>query len=208
VNGWLARKLWALLWRRARWLVLGAVGRTAVRAITDREVSRAADDLDARLSPRVRSALESLPGDPVRVGGGAVVATRTARRAGATLRRFGGSGRAATDRVRGVRQRLSGDLAGFGDDLAREQETARRQIRSDLALGDGRGHAAADDALLDLRRPGLTESSGAAHTTLDDPLDLVPAPVRRGRLRSRRPVRSEVARVQRSYRRPHRPWDR
>jgi hypothetical protein len=82
-----------------------------------------------------------------------------------------------------------------------QAELDSRELRADFqryAHGGGpAGERAALDALLDRRSP-----------TDDQPLPTVPAPVSRGRRRSLPPrPRPEVARMQRSYRRPQKPWD-
>lgn len=208
----LVRSLWRLIGRRLGWLAVGSAARVVLKRGASDRVDRAATELGDRLPPTVRAAVETLPGDPLRVGGTAVVAGRSARQAAAgaaEVSRVAGAGRrrvaegvgmvsdAIEARPRPVRSgRLLSDR--FGQEVAEESERARRRLRSRMLrhLGDDTG---ADDALLDLR-PGPADDPWVP----PDP----PPPVRSGRFRRRRQVEPPVARVQRTYHRPRRPWDR
>ena len=207
----LIRGLWRLVGRRIGWVALASVGRILLRRSTSRRVDEAATDLEQRLPEPVRSALTRLPGDPVRVGGGAVVAGRSARQvavgagrasraADVGRRRLGRDiGRVTTalgDRPRPARS--GRDLAArLGAEIQAETDRTERNLRSRLLL-DSRGRAAADDALLDRR----------LDPTAPQPPE-PPPPVPPGRwLAPRRRAGAEVPRVQRTYRPPRRPWDR
>ncbi len=225
----LARGLWRLVGRRLGWVAAASVARTVLRLGASRKVDDAAAEIDQRLPEPVRSALTRLPGDPVRLGGRAVVAGRSARQvavgAGRASRsveagrrrlslRFGQEvDRAATafdGRPRPVRRGRS--LARrLGDDVAAETEDRQRDLRSRM-LANSRGLAAADDALLDRRLSGNEIIDRAEVLQIDDVAEELPPPprpVRPGRLRApRRRAREQVARVQRTYHQPRRPWDR
>lgn len=206
------RSLWRLAGRRLGWLAVGSAARVVLKRGASDRVDRAATELGDRLPPTVRAAVETLPGDPLRVGGTAVVAGRSARQAAAgaaEVSRVAGAGRrrvvdgvtvvsgAIDARPRPVRAgRMLSDR--FGQEVADESERAERRLRSRLLrhLGDD---TAADDALLDLR-PGPADEPWNPPET--------PPPVQTGRLRRRRPVEPPVDRVQRTYQRPRRPWDR
>lgn len=196
-----------LLWRRLRWVALVAAARFVVRRTTARQVDQAAAELGERLPAPVRSALDALPRDAIRAGGGVVVAGRSARRlASGTARatRLANGGRRRVSELAAARPRVGavGRTIGhaIGDDIDRESELSRRELRSRY-LRATVGDAAADEALLDRRDDPLDQRHG-------EPVP-VSETVRPGRWRAPREVaRETVARVQRTYRPPTRPWDR
>ena len=193
----------SLLWRRLRWVAVAAIARLLVRRAAGRQVDQAAAEIEERLPAPIRSALETLPRNPVRAGGGLVVAGRNARRlATGTGRaaRVANDGRRRVAEVNATRPRLGSIRRAIGDDLARESERSRRELRADY-LRATVGDAQADEALLDLRDEPLDQRNGPSLEP--------PEPVRSGRWRApRRVARHTVDRVQRTYRRPTRPWDR
>jgi hypothetical protein len=214
--------LWRLLGRRLGWLAIGALGRFAVRAMTEREVNKVADQLDERLPASVRAAADRLPGDPIKSGAQAVVAGRSLRRAANGSAR---AAKAANDGRRAVSAqagragaqvgRLADRAAAVGElrqEVRRESELARRELHAHRLQVSGAGRAAADDALLDRRSPTESLDLGVDDPHADGdaahPLDRIPEPVTSGRRRFRARPEALVQRVQRSYRKPTRPWDR
>ena len=100
-------------------------------------------------------------------------------------------------------------MVRLGAEVRAETDDRRRQLRSRMLL-HSRGRTAADDALLDRRTmAGELLDPGDEIDFLDvDPVG-PPPPVRAGRWRAPRPrPEPPVARVQRTYQRPRRPWDR
>lgn len=188
-----------LKWRRLRWFAVGAVLRFVVRRTASRSVDQATADIEDRLPPPVRRALDMVPADAVRAGGSAVVAARTARRVAAGSRR---ASRLATDGSRRVAHRIQ-RVRSIGDEIGREAELKRRELKAEY-LRVTRGNAAADDALLDLRADELEPLADWQ----DDPPE-VTAPIRPGRWRAEKRLGPPtVDRVQRTYRPRSRPWDR
>jgi hypothetical protein len=218
--GWATRRLILLLGRRLGWIALATVVRTAMRRGATGRVDVATAELEERLPVPLRSALATLPRDPVRLGGRAAVAGRSARRAAAGA---GRASRAAND----GRRRLVDEVDRLADAVDRRPRPARAgralgtrlglEVRAERQLAERRfrsrmlrhldGDAVADDALLDLRPPpghGAGGGSGPAPDELPDP----PTPVRSGRWRAPRGhLQAPVPRVQRSYRPPTHPWD-
>lgn len=189
--------------RRARWVVIGAGVKYVARRGVGRSVDEAAARIEERLPDSLVKAANVLPGDLIKAGGAAAVSARAAHRGARVTKssgvvavrvtRAGVSLRprsAVADRIRLAREAVSSQV-----------EHDERDLRGDLQryiLGGQAGERAATEALLDLR------SSRA-----DDPLPVVPEPIRRGRLRFVPALPApEVARAQRSYRRPQKPWDR
>ncbi len=130
-------------------------------------------------------AANALPGDLVRVGGAATVAGRTARRSSVALVNSVGRNRVIQDRL--ARAKLT---------VRAQSEVIRREMMSDYARYVD-GDSAALEALLDLRDVEA------------EPIPEVPQPVALGRFRFRRSLADEqVGRVQRTYRKPVKPWDR
>lgn len=193
--------------RRLRWLLTGWVVRYLARRSVGRSIDGAARSLEERLPPPVSRALDAVPVDVVRAGGSVVVAGRVARRAAVTGAK---AGRTATRRVqRPIRmvRRIRARGGGLGAELEDEIEQARRRLTSRYLLAT-RGRAAADDALLDLRFPDRAAPGDDDGGPVDTPLPELPQPVAPGRRRADRRRRPPVDRVQRTYHRPIRSWDR
>lgn len=194
------------LFRRFRWMALGAGVRYLARRGVGRSVDDAAAEIEDRLPAPVVRAANALPGDIVKAGGAAVVSARAARRS-AGVAKTGGEAAAKVTRA-GVQ--LSGQVASLRpraavtdrlrsarEAVADQADIEQRELRADFLRyqGDERG---ATDALLDARR---RPDRG--------PIPEVPNPIEPGRRRFRGSrATPEVARVQRSYRRPTKPWDR
>lgn len=190
-------------WRRLRWFVIGgvvrAVGRIAVRRSTERSVDKAAAELEERLPAPVKRAIERVPADPIRAGGSAIVAGRTAKRAVTGTRR---ASRVAAGQVGRVADGI-GRVRSVGDEIAGEAAASRRRLRAEY-LRATRGNAAADEALLDLR-----DGSDALPGARGEPPPELDPPIRRGRWRAERPLgETRVNRVMRSYRPRPKAWDR
>ena len=187
------RWLLLVLYRRFRWVALGAALRTLTRRSRARSVDDATDELAQRLPDPVVRAIDAAPGDLLRVGGGAVAAGRAARTVSDRSRRVGSV-------TRSLRRRWSdpgATVRQVRDEWRRESERSERELWAEYHRSQG-DHAAADDALLDRRH--LRRGDG--------PLPAVPDPVPPGRPRARRRATTAVGRVQRTYRRAAKPWDR
>ncbi|MDH3301775.1 MAG: hypothetical protein OES24_14850 [Acidimicrobiia bacterium] len=185
------RWLLAILYRRFRWVALGAALRTLTRRSTTRSIDDATDELAQRLPDPVVRAIDAAPGDLLRIGGGAVAAGRAARAASDRSRRVG----LATRRIRRRWSDPGGVASGIREQWRRESELSERELWAEYHRAQG-DHTAADDALLDRR-----------HRHHDAPLPPVPEPVPPGRPRVRRRAATAVNRVQRTYRRASKPWD-
>ena len=169
------RLVWRLGGRRLGWMALAAAARTLVRGGSTRRVDRATADLEQRLPPSVGEALATLPGDPLRMGGRALAAHRSARSVAA------GAGRASRAANEG-RRRVGRGVGAAADLVAARPRPVRggrrlldlvgRQVRAETAesqrrlrarmLDHSRGRAASDEALLDVRSgAGLDVRSGA-----------------------------------------------
>lgn len=187
----IVRWLLATLYRRFRWVALGAALRTLTRRSRAKSIDEATDELAKRLPDPVVRAIDAAPGDLLRVGGGAVAAGRAARTVGDRSRRVG----SATRRLRHRWSDPGATARDIKEQWRRESDLSERELWAEYhrSLGD---HAAADDALLDQRnRPARL------------PLPTVPEPVPSGRPRARRRATTVVNRVQRTYRRAAKPWD-
>lgn len=161
-------------------MAVGAGVRWLARRGVAKSVDEATASLEDRMPASVRKAANALPGDLMRVGGAASVAGKTARRTGSTVARVA------------FRDRLARAKSNFRE----ETEISRRELTSEYArYADG--DSAALEALLDLR-------------DLDaEPIPSVPSPITAGRRRFRRPLpAAAVPRMQRSYQKPVKPWDR
>ena len=185
------RWLVAMLFRRFRWVALGAVLRALTQRTRQRSVDEATDELAERLPDPVVKALDSAPGDLLRAGGSAMVAGRMARSAGSRSRRVGST----VKRIRDQWSNPGQAVQAARDQWRYESALAERELWADYHRAQG-DHAAADEALLDRRRH------------VERPLPPIPDPVPAGRTRARRRVDTTVDRVQRTYRRRSRPWDR
>ena len=188
----LIRWLVAVLFRRFRWLALGAALRTLTRRTRERSVDDATDELAQRLPDSVVRAIDAAPGDLLRMGGGAVAAGRAARTVGDRSRRVG----SATRRLRRRWSDPAGAVREVRAQWSRESELAERELWAEYHRAHG-DQAAADDALLDRRR---SPDSG--------PLPSIPDPIRPGRPRRHHRTAAVVNRVQRTYRQAAKPWDR
>lgn len=213
----------AFLLRRFRWMLVGAGVKYVARRGVGRSVDEAAIEIEDRLPAPVANAMNALPGDVMRAGGAAVVSARAAQRsARAAQRSARAAQRSALTVQRGARvggvvasrvaragvaarrspPAVADRLRSVRETVAVQAELDGRDLRADLQRylhgGGPDGERAALDALLDRRS-----------VPADEPVPPVPEPVGRGRRRSvPAPPRPEVARVQRSYRRPQKPWDR
>lgn len=201
-----------LKWKRLRWFAVGTLVRFFIRRSASRSVDRATADLEERLPGPLRKAMDIVPADAVRAGGSAVVAGRTARRVASGTR---SASRLAGDRGRRVAEGMH-RIRSIGDEIGREAEHKRRELKADY-LRVTRGNGAADDALLDLRgdeesprhRSSVEDGNHRHDPFHEEDLPEVQDPIRRGRWRAERRLGSTmVNRVQRSYRQPSRPWDR
>jgi len=178
------------------------VARTGV----GRSVDEAAAKIEDRLPAPVAKAANVLPGDIVKAGGAAVVSARAARQSaraaktgGLVAARVTKAGMQLTSQATSLRPgpAVAGRLRAVRNSVTDQAEADERELRADFLRygGDDEG---ATNALLDLR----DERS-------DGPLPQVADPVDTGRRRFVAPRRApEVDRVQRSYRRPSKPWDR
>ncbi len=201
---------------RWRWMLASAGLRWLVRRFTDDRAEQAAREAATQLPGPVSGAVDKLPPEVVRAGGRAILAGRAARVAAqgsgrltssvAANGRVVGSGahRGARLAARGaVRGRDLGRAArdgadGLRSDWERVTDLEWRRHRADLARGDG-DEAAATEAFLDVRTAPSDGWEPPAR----------PAPIPAGRRRhvpELPPV--PVARVQRTYQRPTKAWDR
>ena len=223
---WLFRLLFG---RRLKWLAVGTIVRFLARRTTSRRVEAAVDqashDIAERLPRPVARAVDAVPVDLTRTAGSAVVAGQAARRAAATSRRIGRASASGGRRVAGAVDRVR----TIRTDLYDETERRRLELQ-DRYLRATEGPEAADEAWLEVRtradavtdtgtesvaRSGPGGRSGNRHRAdgprshPEDPLPALDEPVRAGRWRAdRRSPRPLVGRVQRSYRRAPRRWDR
>lgn len=194
------------LLRRLRWFAVGAGVKYVARTGVGRSVDQAAATIEDRLPAPVAKAANALPGDIVKAGGAAVVSARAARQSaraaktgGLVAARVTKAGVQLTSQATSLRpgSAVADRLRSARGSIADQAEADERELRADFLryTGDEEG---ATNALLDLR----DERS-------DGPLPEVPDPVVAGRRRFVAPRRApEIDRVQRSYRRPSKPWDR
>ncbi len=187
-----SRWLLGFAFRRFRWVALGAALRAVTRRTRTRSIDDATDELAQRLPDSVVRAIDAAPGDLLRVGGGAIATGRAARTVSDGSRRVG----SATKRIRHRWSDPGGSVRHVRDQWRTEADGRERELWADYHRANG-DHAAADEALLDRR-----------HRPERPPLPSVPEPVPPGRpfVRSRASVM--VDRVQRTYRRAPKPWDR
>ena len=201
---------------RWRWMLASAGLRWVVHRFTDDRAEQAAREAATRLPGPVGGVVERLPPDVVRAGGRAILAGRAARTAAQGSSRVtstvASNGRVVgTGVTRGARVAARG--AATGRDLTRAARTGASDLRSDweratdlewrrhradLARGEG-DETAATEAFLDVR------------TSPDDAWEppARPEPVPSGRRRHVPQLPpAPVARVQRSYQRPTKAWDR
>lgn len=176
--------MFAFLFRRFRWMLMGAAARAGVKALGRHRIEEATGDLRNRLPVKAVKVADALPGDVLKAGGSAVVAGQTALRSAQAARQL------ATAKER-AKEKLQSAKDEFGAGIAAEE----RAYRSDL-YRHTRGEAAATDALLDVR--ALVE---------EGPLPRISAPVTRRRWRRAQAALPAVQRVQRRYMRPKKAWD-
>lgn len=194
------------LFRRFRWMAIGAGIKFAARRGVGRSVDEAAAEIEDRLPASVVKAANALPGDVVKAGGAAVVSARAARSSaraakngGLVAARVTKAGVQVSAQVGSMRpsQAIANRLRNARESVVGQAEVDERELRADFLRyqGDDEG---ATNALLDVR----DERS-------DGPLPEVSGPIQAGRRRfisDQRPT--QVARMQRSYRRQIKPWDR
>lgn len=196
--------------RRFRWMLVGAGVKYVARRGVGRSVDEAAARIEERLPASMVKASNALPGDLIKAGGAATVSARAAQRGavaaqrGARVAKSGGMVAARVTRagvVNRPRPAVAERMRSARDAISTQAQLDERELRGDVQryiVGGQAGERAATDAMLDLR-PGRS----------NEPLPAVPEPVRRGRRRFVRALPApRVARVQRSYRRPQKPWDR
>lgn len=194
------------LLRRFRWMAVGAGVKFVARRGVGRSVDEAAAKIEERLPAPVAKAANALPGDIVKAGGAAVVSARAAKQSaraaktgGLVAARVTKAGVQMSSQAASLRPApaVANRLRAARSAVNLQAEADERELRADFLryVGDEDG---ATDALLDRR----AEADRG-------PLPDIPDPIDRGR---RRFVTGrsepEVARVQRSYRRPAKPWDR
>lgn len=193
---------WVLrvLLRRFGWVALVAAARSLARRGGQRKIDEATDDVSSSLPDGVVTALSDMPGDPLRAAGTAVAAGRSARRAAQLSKSVAGSTAAPIRAVDQFRRRARAWGQAIGVDIGDESSSVERQLWADYHRSRG-DHTRADQSLLDVR-PDVEDSRVAEEIWGD-----VPPESPRGRLRSRRSRAVRPQRVQRSYRRPQKPWD-
>ncbi len=187
----------------ARKAVFTMLVRAGVRQMASRSVDVATDRLEERLPDSVVRAANVLPGDLMRVGGSAVIAAEAARstavvakRASAGVRKAGFGAGSLVFKARSLPARVHDLRDSIARDIAVETESSRRSLMADFQR-ELRGEAAAINALLDLRG------------TNKEPLPDVPPPIQRGRRRFVPQLGSAAPnRVQRTYQKPIKAWDR
>lgn len=189
--------------RRFRWLIMGAGVKYVARRGVGKSVDDAAAKIEERLPATVVKAANVLPGDLIKAGGAAAVSARAAQR-GARVAKTGGVVAARVTRA-GMslrpRSAVTERLRSAREAVSAQADLDARDLRADVQryiVGGQAGERAATEALLDLRS-----------SRSDDPLPVVPEPIRSGRHRFVRALPApEIARVQRTYRRAQKPWDR
>lgn len=187
----------------ARKAALTMLVRAGLQQVASRSVDVAADKLEERLPDSVVRAANVLPGDLMRIGGSAVVAAEAARstavvakRASVGLKKAGYGAGSLVSTARSMPARLHGLRENIARDIAAETESSRRSLMADFQR-ELRGEAAAINSLLDLRG------------TNEEPLPDVPPPVQAGRRRFVPQLGSSSPnRVQRTYQKPIKAWDR
>lgn len=186
---------WAI--RRFRWVILGWLVRTLAKLGFERSVEEASTKLQSQLPEPLAKAAHALPGDLVRLGGAAVVVSQKGRRASSAARAATKASGRVVAAAGASRRRVGRGARIVGDEITAEMKLEERRLRSDAAR-ERYGQSAATEELLDLREANDRP-----------PLPKVADPIRAGRRRFRPPLpRAPVNRVQRSYRRATKPWDR
>ena len=179
----------AFLFRRFRWMLIGAAGKEIARRVSERQVEEARSELADRLPDRAVAIADKLPGDVLKAAGTAQVAGRVASKSARISKDVAGKSRDLAITPQKARQRL--------DELGEEWQTQvaqeDRSLRSRL-IAQTRGRTAADDVLM-----------GGKTSWEDDPLPEVSDSVASGRP-VRRARNALVNRVQRSYRPRKHDW--
>lgn len=203
-----------LIPRRLRWMAVGAGVSYLSKWKAEQSVDRATEKLQEQLPEPLARVAHALPAEIIR-SAGTVVAVGSAVRKSASLvrttanttasatgtaisasRTASGAVKAAGESLRAQRQNLGERVADAAGDLRIQSELDRRELKAAYVRhteGDGPGL----EARLDLR------------SIDDEPIPETPDPVSAGRRRFRPALPSPpVNRVQRSYRRSTKPWDR
>lgn len=201
---------------RWRWMLASAGLRWIVRRFTDDRAEQAAREAATQLPGPIGGAVDRLPPDVVRAGGRAILAGRAARTAAqgssrvtstvASNGKVVGTGVTRGARLAARRAGKGRDLVGAArggvSDLRSDWERATdlewRRHRADLARGEG-DETAATDAFLDVRTSPRDAWEPPAR----------PEPIASGRRRHVPELPpTPVGRVQRTYQRPTKAWDR
>ncbi len=179
----------AFLFRRFRWMLLGAAGKELARRVSERQVDEARNELAERLPDRAVAIADKLPGDVLKAAGTAQVAGRVASKSARLSKDVATKSRDMAVTPQRARQRLS----EMGEEWQAQVAEEDRSLRARL-IAQTRGRRAADDVLL-----------GGKTSWEDEPLPEVA-----DRVTSGRPVRRArnalVNRVQRSYRPRKHDW--
>ena len=179
----------AYLFRRFRWMLIGAAGKEVARRISERQVLEARSELAQRLPDRAVVIADKLPGDILKAAGTAQVAGRVAGKSARISKDVATLSRDVAVSPQRARQRLS----EMGEEWQAQVDYDDRSLRARL-IAQTRGRTAADNVLL-----------GGQTSWEDEPLPEVADRVDGGR-----PVRKAknalVDRVQRSYRPRKHDW--
>ncbi len=197
----LFRWIFRVVLRRFGWVALVAAVRSLARRGGQRRIDEATAEVADKVPDRVATALQDLPGDPLRVAGTAMAAGRSARRAADMSRSAAGTAGQSWRVVDQFRRSVSDFGRSVTGDIRGERDDLERQLWSDYHRSRG-DHTRADASLLDARA-GLYDVAEDDDAVWDQ---VPPAPVR-GRLRHRRARASKPNRVRRSYRPPEKPWE-
>ncbi|MFT7597274.1 MAG: hypothetical protein ACI8TP_000192 [Acidimicrobiales bacterium] len=195
---------------RLTWMAVGAGVSYLSKRKAEQSVDRATEKIEERLPPSLARAADALPAEVVRTAGAVVAAAGAARTsfmiakgaAGATstavsmTRTATGGARSIGASVAGTRRAVNDKISNATSDLRVQTELDRRELKAQY-VQQTEGDGPALEARLDLRNVS------------DDELPEVPDPVADGRRRFRPSLpAAPVNRVQRSYQRPRKPWDR
>lgn len=194
---------WVLrfLLRRFGWVAVAAAVRSLARHSGQRQIDEATDDVAAKLPDSAVTVLSDVPGDPLRVAGTAVAASRSARRAAELSRSVAGTTATPVRAFDRFRRSLATWGRSVGVSIGEERSSIERQLWSDYHRSRG-DHARADSSMLDAR-PDSSDNDDATELW-----DRVPPQVNRGRMRSVPPADDRPRRARRRYQRPRRPWER
>lgn len=202
-----------------RWFVIGALARQAARLAASRSVDRATEDLQQVLPPSASKVVAALPDSVLRAGGAAVATGKATRRAANTTMTAKQLASGQTKKFRSAIDRSKALVNAGRGAIAAESAEQRRTLRSELAL-QLRGQKAADDSLLDIRPidrgnefnssefGSETSVTAKSYNNVDPNLPTAADAIPPGRPKRLPNVPKTVARVQRLYRAPVKPWDR